>query len=104
MSFVEDSQKRGLVVLIILAMVAGMALGNAQGKVCRHQPALSDDLGAQMKLKKRLSGHHARKGTNFLRESALFLDGKNYKYAPMGASMEVSGVGRCSTPADCLTV
>ncbi len=67
MSFVEDSpSKRGLVVLIIRTISV-----------------------RKMRMKKKtLQAIYAEEGNELSETSALFFDGKNYKYVPMGSSME----------------
>ena len=91
MSFVEDSpMKRGLVVLIIHGFGSD-AWRSATPKakyVVINLPYRTISV-RKMKLKKKtLQAIYAEEGNELSETSALFFDGKNYKYVPMGSSME----------------
>jgi len=91
MSFVEDSpSKRGLVVLIIHG-AGPEAWRSAEPKakyVVINLPYRTISV-RKMKLKKKtLQAIYAEEGNELSESSALFFDGKNYKYVPMGSSME----------------
>ena len=91
MSFVEDSPtKRGLVVLIIHG-VGPEAWRSAEPKakyVVINLPYSALSV-RKMKLKKKtVQAIYAEEGNELSETSALFFDGKNYKYVPMGSSME----------------
>jgi hypothetical protein len=92
MSFVEDSSpaKRGLVVLIIHG--AGAEAWHSETPKAKYVvinlPYRSLSV-RKMKLKKKtLQAIYAEEGNELSETSALFFDGKNYKYVPMGSSME----------------
>src|SRR6266446_5818283 len=91
MSFVEDSPaKRGLVVLIIHGDGPD-AWRSATPKakyVVINLPYRTLTV-RKMRLKKRtVQAIYAEEGNELSETSALFFDGKNYKYVPMGSSME----------------
>jgi hypothetical protein len=91
MSFVEDSpMKRGLVVLIIHG-AGPEAWRSATPKakyVVINLPYRTISV-RKMKLKKKtIQAIYAEEGNELSETSALFFDGKNYKYVPMGSSME----------------
>src|SRR5258707_13502305 len=91
MSFVEDSPaKRGLVVLIIHGDGPD-AWRSATPKakyVVINLPYRTLTV-RKMRLKKRtVQAIYAQEGNEMSETSALFFDGKTYKYVPMGSSME----------------
>lgn len=91
MTFVEDSPtKRGLVVLIIHG--AGPEAWRSETPKAKYvvinMPYRTLSV-RKMKLKKRtLQAIYAEEGNEWSETSALFFDGKNYKYVPMGSSLE----------------
>jgi hypothetical protein len=91
MSFVEDSpMKRGLVVLIIHGdgPQAWRSETPKAKYVVINLPYRTISV-RKMKLKKKtLQAIYAEEGNELSESSALFFDGKNYKYVPMGSSME----------------
>jgi hypothetical protein len=91
MSFVEDSPtKRNLVVLIIHGAGAeAWRSGTPKAKyVVINLPYRTLSV-RKMRLKKKvIEAIYAEEGNELSETSALFFDGKNYKYVPMGSSME----------------
>lgn len=91
MSFVEDSPaKRGLVVLIIhgVGPEAWRSEAPKAKYVVINLPYRTLSV-RKMKLKKKtVQAIYAEEGNELSETSALFFDGKNYKYVPMGSSME----------------
>ncbi|HWZ83440.1 MAG TPA: hypothetical protein VNW47_12485 [Terriglobales bacterium] len=91
MTFVEDSpMKRGLVVLIIHG--AGPEAWYSQTPKAKYVvinlPYRTLTV-RKMKLKKKtFQAIYAEEGNELGETSAVFFDGKNYKYVPMGSSME----------------
>ncbi len=91
MSFVEDSpMKRGLVVLIVHG--AGPEAWRSETPKAKYVvinlPYRTISV-RKMKLKKKtLQAIYAEEGNELSETSALFFDGKAYKYVPMGSSME----------------
>ena len=91
MSFVEDSpSKRGLVVLIIHGS-GPEAWRSAEPKakyVVINLPYRTISVRKMRLKKKTLQAIYAEEGNELNESSALFFDGKNYKYVPMGSNME----------------
>lgn len=91
MTFVEDSPtKRGLVVLIIHG--AGPEAWRSETPKSKYVvinlPYRTISV-RKMRLKKRtVQAIYAEEGNEWSETSALFFDGKNYKYVPMGSSLE----------------
>jgi hypothetical protein len=91
MTFVEDSPaKRGLVVLIIHG--AGPDAWHSETPKAKYVvinlPYRTLTV-RKMKLKKKaFQAIYAEEGNELGETSAVFFDGKNYKYIPMGSSME----------------
>jgi hypothetical protein len=91
MTFVEDSPaKRGLVVLIIHG--AGPEAWHSETPKAKYVvinlPYRTLSV-RKMKLKKKtVQAIYAEEGNELNETSALFFDSKNYRYVPMGSSME----------------
>jgi hypothetical protein len=91
MTFVEDSAaKRGLVVLIIHGNgPEGWRSETPKSKyVVIHLPYTNLSVRKMKFKKKTLQAIYAEEGNEWHETSALFFDGKNYKYVPMGSSPE----------------
>jgi hypothetical protein len=91
MSFVEENPaKRGLVVLIIHGDGPD-AWRSATPKakyVVINMPYRTLTVRKMRMKKKTLQAIYAEEGNDLNETSALFFDGKTYKYVPMGSSME----------------
>jgi hypothetical protein len=91
MTFVEDNPvKRGLVVLIIHGM-GPEAWHSATPKakyVVINLPYRTLTVRKMRLKKKTLQAIYAEEANELKETSAIFFDGKNYKYVPMGSSFE----------------
>ena len=91
MTFVEDSPaKRGLVVLIIHG-TGPESWHSATPKakyVVINLPYQTLSVRKMRLKKKTVQAIYAEEGNELHETSALFFDGKNYKYVPMGSSLE----------------
>jgi hypothetical protein len=91
MSFVEDSPtKRGLVVLIIHG--AGPEAWHSETPKAKYVvinlPYRTLSVRKMKAKKKTIQAIYAEEGNELNETSAVFFDGKVYKYMPMGSSME----------------
>ena len=91
MTFVEERpEKRGLVVLIIHG-AGPEAWHSATPKakyVVINLPYRTLSVRKMRMKKKTIQAIYAEEGNELNETSAVFFDGKNYKYVPMGSSME----------------
>jgi len=91
MTFVEDTPaRRGLVILIIHG--AGKDAWHSPTPKAKyvviHLPYRALSVRKMQMKKKVFQAIYAEEGNDFNETSALFFDGKNYKYVPMGSSPE----------------
>jgi len=91
MSFVDDNQmRRGLVVLIIHG--AGSEAWRSEAPKAKfvmiNLPYLTISVRRMKLSKKVVQAIYCEEGNALHETSAVFFDGKKYRYVPMGASME----------------
>lgn len=90
MTFVADSpEKKDLVVLIIHGAGPGAWHSDAPKAkyVVINMPYRTISVRKMKMKKKNLQAIYAEEGNDFNETSALYFDGKTYKYLPMGSSM-----------------